>query len=256
MQQLAQGAEHVAAGRGGHVGDGELHPSGRLSRGTVEQAQQVAVGEQAHGHPGLAEQALELGGGRVVPGRGLALGGVEVEAGGELPDEQLVGLTGAGGGRLLAGLEGAGRRAGLGGAGLVAVGDRQGRAQLGALLGQAQNQVLRLAVVAVELGLGPAEEAEQAGAQVDDLRRGFGLVVGVALGRDRVGFELVGLGRAEALHHAAVAEDGHAEGQALARLDLAEPGLVEDPVDVDGHQRVSGMRYTRPTASIRWLATL
>jgi hypothetical protein len=246
VQQLAQGAEHVAAGGCRHVADAELDPAGGVARGAVDQAQALAVGEQAHRHPGLAQQALEFGCRWIMPGGRLALGGVEVEAGGQFPDQHLIGLAGAGGRGVFAGLEGGGRRiSGLGGAAL-AVRDRQRGAQLGALLGEAQEQVLGLAVGAVELVLGPAEEAEQAGAQVEDAGVGCvrPVVVGVGGdGPDCVGREGVGLGGAELLHDAAVAEHGHAEGQALARLGLAEPGLVEDPVDVEGHdQRVSGTR--------------
>ncbi len=56
------------------------------------------VGQQPDGHASGAQEAIELGRGRVFPGAGGDLGLVEVETGGEGPDEHFVGGTGAAGG--------------------------------------------------------------------------------------------------------------------------------------------------------------
>ena len=249
MQQLAQGAEHVAAGRAGHVRDVKADPAGGLAGRTGEQAQGLAVGEQAHRHSGLAQEPFELGRGRVVPLGRLALGGVERQPERELPDQHLIGLAGARGRGLLARAE-RGR-----GDVIVAVRDREGRAQLGALFVEAQDQIVGQALALVQLVGLPAAQAEQELADAGEPAFAFecrvGLIMRVmrvmpvmpGLGLGQEALELAGLRGVEPLHHARVAQDRDREGQALARLALADPSLVELSDDVGGHgQRVSGIK--------------
>src|SRR6185312_11726863 len=65
-------------------------------------AQVAAVREEAHGDAGVAQQPLQLGGGRVAPGTGRLLGGVQIQRRGvgrvvrEIPHQRQHGVGGRG----------------------------------------------------------------------------------------------------------------------------------------------------------------
>jgi hypothetical protein len=127
-EQREEGVEHRPAVDLGELAEVEGERAGGLAVGGVEQADVGAVGEQADRDPGVAEEALEFGGGRVAPGGGL-VGAIEVAADrggavagvrvGEVPDEGEVAAADAGGLRELG--------VGVGGLGEVGQGGGGGR---------------------------------------------------------------------------------------------------------------------------------
>ena len=216
----------------------------------VDEAHDLAVDEEADGHAGGAEEAVELDRGRIVPVAGQGLGGVEVEVGRQVPDEHDVARPGAALGR---GVIGAGRRSeargggGRGGVRELDLAQGQGGADELAALGAVAAEVLGERLAGVEEVGGEFEEfGEEAGEVLDaaavgladgrlaghGVAGGGGCTAGlVREGRGEFPEELLQRGRM-ALHALGVEEDGHGHDEPVDGLHHAEPGLVEPGLEV------------------------
>jgi uncharacterized damage-inducible protein DinB len=96
-EQQLEGGQQVASCRLGHVFKAEGEVRGRLGGGGVDEAQLGAAEDQADRDLGVAQQAVELVGGRVPPRASELLGAIERGADrgalcGEIPDQREIGV--------------------------------------------------------------------------------------------------------------------------------------------------------------------
>ena len=87
VQEHDQRIEQGAAGGGDQICEAEGEGAGGGAVRRVQEAQVGAVAQKADGHAGVAQQALELGGRRIVPGAGDGLALVERQAGRQVPGQ-------------------------------------------------------------------------------------------------------------------------------------------------------------------------
>ena len=203
-----EAAEDGSAGDLRHFGELEGERAGVLAGRGVEQAEGVAIGEQAEADAGFAQQALEASGGRGVPAAGVfGDGGIEVLAGREFVDEQAEGGLGA-----------------------VEIADGPGGAEGFLILGEDDGKGVRLVVGRDEGFGGPAEEVLQEGGEVAEGGIG-GFVPGLFIPEvvEEVLVERAGVAVEE---QAGVHKRGGRDDKAV-RLEVAEPGEVV--VEVGGH---------------------
>ncbi len=111
VEEQLEGRDEGAAGGRAQGVEAEGEVGARFAGGGVDEAEGAAVGDEADGNAGVAEEALELGRRRVAPGAGRRFALVEVEGeggalgvGGEIPDEGDERGGAVGGGRGVRGL--------------------------------------------------------------------------------------------------------------------------------------------------------
>ena len=260
-QEHEEGVVDRAAAHFGHGVDREVDVAGGLAAWRVDQSKGAAVGQDSNRDAGFAKEPLELLGRRVFPGAGGGLGLIEVEAVGELPDQEPKHAAFAGGGRER--LEARARRRGAlvprdfdaegWNEGLVAVGGvvlealregvDEGRFAPAEVLGDKGTKVANAGCRGGRGHRGAWEHRDTGalrGWAAFDLRGFFEKLEEGAVVFDEALFEAVGL-----------EERRDTDDQALGGLHHPKPGLVKVARWVAAHSRISGQRKRRPTGSIR-----
>lgn len=209
--------QRPAAGRD-EVAQPERQVAGGLAVGRVDQPELLAVGEQPDGHAARAQEAVELGLGRVAPGAGHGLLVVEREPLRQRPDEHEVGLAGSALGRAVVRQPIGGR-----GARLLPPERARGADRLMAL-DDLQRQLLRERLAAVEVVGRVAEDVLVEAGVVGDAGRSV-------IGLDQLGQPGLLLG-AVPVHALGVGEDDHRHDEPLVGLGHAEPRLVKALLEV------------------------
>ncbi|MES1244264.1 MAG: hypothetical protein ABUT39_21845 [Acidobacteriota bacterium] len=199
-----KGVEDGPSADGGHVVDPEGERAARFAVRRMDQAQLAAVGQEPDGDADVAQEAVELGGRRVVPRSGDGFGLVERKPVRQVEDEHH-------------------------GAGLVELAESQGGPKSLPALGNVKAEIRLEGVAGVEQ---VGREAEDLGEEIRQVADGP--LAGVLID-DRAEIEQPLLdGRSLPRHALGLDEDRDGDDETLGRLDEAEPFLVKADFGV-GH---------------------
>ena len=228
VEQHARGGGDIAPGGGDHVVDAEVDPPGTLAARGGHQADRGAVAGDAGHHPRLAQQPFEARRRRGVVPPGCPPRAVEVDAGRELEDDELVGRRAFGGGEVAHG-EARGQ-----GAPLVGQGHRQ-------IVGHRCHGAADEAVGVERPPEGGAGVILERGQDAGDL--GAVAAVGGASFEEALPLDVV------AVQDGAGGVEGLRGDDEADRLDVAKPFEVGEDVWVRGHRW--GLRRAYPRSGIR-----